>query len=256
MDYGLQISASGALASIHQQNALTNNLANANTVGFKPILTGTLQRLAARAEDNLPFLSSNAMLEKLGGGVLAAPTRIDFAQGTLESSESPFDMAIEGDGFFVVGDPSNPSLTRDGRFTLSRDNELVMATTGTPVLSVTNQPIHIDPTQPGAILVSSDGTITQGSTPINQIQISDIPDRSVLTKAGAGLFRSQTGSLLNLTDAAGLLRQHMLEGSGVSEIEALMQIQGASKSAQGNIGMIDLQNRLMDRAINTFGRIA
>jgi flagellar basal-body rod protein FlgF len=256
MDYGLQISASGALASIHQQNALTNNLANANTVGFKPILTGTMHRLAARVEDNLPHLSSNALLEKLGGGVLAAPTRIDFAQGTLESSDGPFDMAIEGEGFFVVGDSSNPSLTRDGRFTLSRDNELVLAATGVPVLSSSNKPIHIDPTQPGKILVSSDGVITQGGAPIDQIQVSDIPDRSILTKLGAGLFGSQTGSPLNLIDAPGMLRQFTLEGSSVSEIDALMQIQSASKSAQGNIGMIDLQNRLMDRAINTFGRVS
>jgi flagellar basal-body rod protein FlgF len=256
MNYGIQISASGALAGIHQQDALTNNLANVNTIGFKPILTGTMQRLAARAEDNLGSLNSDAMLEKLGGGVFAAPTRINFAQGTLESSEgNAFDMAIEGNGFFVVGDSSTPSLTRDGRFTLSIDNELVMASSGTPVLSVSNSPIHIDPEQ-GPIIVGADGVITQGGAPIDQIQIADVNDRSTLMKIGEGLFGSQTGSPLNLTEATGMLRQFMLEGSGVSEISALMKIQSASKSAQGNIGMIDLQNRLMDRAINTFGRIA
>ena len=255
MDYGLQISASGALAGIHQQDALTNNLANANTIGFKPILTGTMQRLAARAEDSLPFLPSDSLLEKLGGGVFSAQTRINFAQGPLQTSDSPFDMAIQGDGFFVVGDPSNPTLTRDGRFAVNTDGQLVMAASGTPVLSTQNQPINIDLSQ-GPIQVQSDGTITQRGAPINQIQISDVPNRDILAKIGAGLFASQSGSPLTLIAATGSLKQGMLEGSGVNEIDALMQIQEASKSAQDNIGMIDLKNRLMERAINTFGRLS
>jgi flagellar basal body rod protein FlgG len=255
MDYGLQISASGALASIHQQNALTNNLANVNTVGFKPVFSGTIQRLAARQEDNLPFLSSDSLLEKLGGGVMAAQTRIDFAQGTLETSDSPFDFAINGDGFFVVGDSANPSLTRDGRFTLNSDNQLVMATSGVPVLSATDQPIHIDPTQ-GPILVGSQGVISQAGAPINQLKVAEVPDKSILTKLGAGLFGSQTGTPLTLNESTSMVQQFMLEGSASREIDALMKIQGASRLAQGNIGMIDMQNKLMEQAINTFGRIA
>lgn len=255
MNYGLQISASGALASIHQQDALTNNLANVNTAGFKPILTGTMQRLAVRQEDGLPQFSSNELLEKLGGGVFAAQTRINFAQGSLETSDSDFDMAIQGDGFFVIGDAANPSLTRDGRFTVNRDGQLVMSTNGAPVLSVKDKPITIDMTQ-GEIAVSKDGVISQSGLAVDQIKISDVPDRSILTKLGSGLFGSQTGSALSLIEGQGSILQGMLEGSGVSEIDALMQIQSASKSAQGNIGMIDMQNRLMERAINTFGRIA
>jgi len=255
MNYGLQISASGALASIHQQDALTNNLANVNTAGFKPILTGTMQRLAARQEDGLPQYASNELLEKLGGGVFAARTRINFAQGTLESSDNDFDMAVQGEGFFVVGDGANPSLTRDGRFTVNRDGQLVMSTNGAPVLSVKDKPITIDMTQ-GEIAVSRDGVISQGGLEVDQIKISDVPDRSILTKLGSGLFGSQTGSALSLIEGQGSILQGMLEGSGVSAIDALMQIQSASKSAQGNIGMIDMQNRLMERAINTFGRIA
>jgi len=256
MNYGLQISASGALASIHQQDALTANLANINTTGFKPIMTGTMQRLAARQEDNLPMLASDTMLERLGGGVFAAPTSINFAQGTLETSENVFDLAIQGDGFFVVGDSSNPSLTRDGRFTVNADGDLVMATTGVPVLSDSNSNIHIDMSQGTDIQITSDGVITQGGAPIDKLQFSDVSNRAVLAKQGAGLFGSHTGSALSLLDATGSIKQYMLEGSGVSEIGSLMQIQSASRSAQGNIGMIDMQNKLMERAINTFGRIA
>jgi len=255
MDYGLQISASGALASMHQQDALTNNLANINTTGFKPVLTGTMFRQAARQEDNLYQLSSDAMLERLGGGVLSAPEVINFAQGALESSKSEFDMAIDGDGFFVVGDAGSPQLTRDGRFTLDSENRLVMSTTGVPVLSESNAEIFIDPLQ-GPIEVSSEGVIFQGGAPINQIGIADVPDRSVLINAGGGRFASRNNAPLNLGQADGSVRQYKLESSSSSEIQALMKIQSASRSAQSNIGMIDLQNRLMQRAINTFGRFS
>lgn len=256
MDYGLQISASGALVSIHQQDALTNNLANINTTGFKPILAGSMHRQSAQQEDNLFHLPSDQLLEKLGGGVFAAQTRIDFAQGTLESTGGTFDLAIQGKGFFVVGDSDNPSLTRDGRFTIDANNQLVMSTNGKPVLSTKNSPIFIDMSQPGKIRIDGDGTITQGNQPINQILIGDVANRSILAKTGSGLFASMTGSALNLLEATGSINQGMLEGSGASEIDALMKIQKASKSAQGNIGMIDMQNQMTERTINTFGRLA
>lgn len=255
MDYGLQISASGALASMHAQDTLTNNLANINTTGFKPLLTGTMFREAARIEDNLPHMSSNALLERLGSGVFSAPETINFAQGALESSESQFDLAIQGDGFFLVGDPGNPALTRDGRLTISSDNQLVMAATGTPVLSSSQNPISIDPQQ-GPVEIGGNGVIRQNGAEIAQLGLSDVPDHSILAPIGGGKFAAQGGSALNLIDATGTVRQYHLEASASNEIDALMKIQSASRHAQSNIGMIDLQNRLITRAINTFGQIA
>lgn len=254
MDYGLQISASGALSSIHAQDVLTNNLANINTTGFKPLMTGTMFRDAARIEDNLPQLSSNSLLERLGSGVFSAPGMVNFAQGPMESSDSDYDVAIEGDGFFTVGDPGNPALTRDGRFTLNSDGQLVMSTTGTPVLDDRQNPIFIE-AQLGPISIAGNGVISQNGQEVAQLGFSDVVDRSVLAPIGGGKYAARGGAPLTLTDATGSIRQFMLEGSGTSEIDALMKIQSASRSAQSNIGMIDLQNRLITRAINTFGRI-
>jgi flagellar basal body rod protein FlgG len=254
MDYGLQISASGALASIHAQDTLTNNLANINTTGFKPLLTGTMFRQAARVEDNLGSMSSNSLLERLGSGVLSAPEVINFAQGALEESQSEFDVAIEGEGFFLVGASENPSLTRDGRFTLNKDNQLVMLTTGTPVLSSKQDPIYIDPSQ-GPVLIGSDGLISQNGNTVAQLGLGDVANRGILAPIGGGKFASKTGAPITLTDATGIVRQYSLESSAANEIDSLMKIQSASRRAQSNIGMIDLQNRLISRAINTYGRL-
>ncbi len=255
MNYGIQISASGALASMHKQDALTGNLANLGTAGFKPIFAGTQFRQAVRQEDGVFNLSSNDMLERLGAGVLSAPTRINFAQGALEITSSPMDVAIDGDGFFVIGFNGGQALTRDGRLTLNSNGTLVQSSSGKPILDPSNNPIQIDPDQ-GPLVIHSDGLLTQSDVAIGQLAMADVADRSILTKHGEGLFVSKFGTPLKLVDGRGSIQQFAFEGSGVNEIDAIMKIQSAARSAQGNIGMIDMQNRMMDKAINTFGRIA
>ncbi len=255
MSYGIKISATGALAAIHRQDALAANLANLNTVGFKPVLAGAMHRDPVRVEDGLHAWDSDAMLERLGGGVLAAPVMIDFGQGPLELTDDPMHLAIKGDGFFVVGDPANPSLTRDGRLALRPDGTLVMATTGLPLVGVGGRPIVVDPAG-GPLQISGDGRVVQGGVEVGRLRVADVPDRDALRKVGHGLFGSASGSALTLVDAGGAVVQGAVEGSGVDEIDALMRITDAARAAQSNIGMIDMQNRMLDRLVNTFGRLA
>ncbi len=255
MSYGIQISATGAMAAMHRQDALTANLANLGTVGFKPVFAGAMHRQPVRAEDGLYNWPSDELLERLGGGVLAAPTMIDFRQGALETSDNDLDLAIQGEGFFVVGDPANPSLTRDGRLTLRADGTLVMASNGAAVLGVNDQPIVLDPGA-GRVAIDTDGQVSQGGGVVAQIRVADVPDRAVLVKTGESLFAHERGEPLTLVNAGGLVRQHAVEASGVDEIDALMKIQDASRAAQSNIGMVDMQNRMLDRLVNTFARMA
>ncbi len=255
MSYGIKISASGALAAMHRQDALTANLANLNTVGFKPVLAGAMHRESARLEDGLTNWDSDALLERLGGGVLSAPVMIDFAQGPLEITDQALDIAIQGEGFFVVGDPANPSLTRDGRMTMRADGTLVLAGSGLPVLGTDGRAVRVDPAA-GPVQIATDGVVSQNGAAVGRIRVADVPDRDVLMKVGAGLFAGLDGRPLTLIDAAGMVRQGAVEGSGVDEIDALMQIQNASRAAQSNIGMIDMQNKMQDRLINTFARLA
>lgn len=255
MSYGMEISATGAWAAIHRQDALTANLANINTVGFKPVMAGAMHRDTVRREDGLANWPSDALLERLGGGVLAAPTMIDFKQGPLLSTEGPLDLAIQGEGFFVVGDPDRPSLTRDGRLAMRDDGTLVMASNGLPVLDEAGQPVRIDPAA-GSVFVGTDGLVTQGGAPVARLRIADVPDRDALVKVGQGLFADRGGGALTLIAAGGMVRQGHVESSAVDEIDALMQIQNASRAAQSNFGMLDMQNRMLDRLVNTFGRIA
>jgi flagellar basal body rod protein FlgG len=129
-----------------------------------------------------------------------------------------------------------------------------MATTGLPVLDIRNQPIV--PPGEGEIGVAVDGTLTQNGEIFGRLQIADVPDRSVLSKEGSGLFTPSAAGVASVTPIEGRVRQGAVEGAAVNEIAAMMQVTSASRSVQTNIGMITYHDRLMEQAINTFGRTA
>ncbi len=258
MNYGLYISASGATANLYRQDVLAANLANLDTVGYRPDFPLVRQRDAARIEDGLASLPSNVMLERLGAGVMMAPNTLGFAQGDLKLTGEPLDVAIEGDGFLLVGDTSEEGrpeirLTRDGRLTRDESGRLVLAASGHPVLSTGGAPIYLDPTRTPTIM--ADGAVVQDGQIVAQLDLADVRPRSALRKIGGGLLAAPSEVIDRREPATGRLKAGYVEGSGVNEIQAMMQITGASNAVAANVGMITYHDRLMEAAINRLGRV-
>jgi len=259
MSYGLNLAASGMLTSLYRMDVLANNLANMNTVGFKPDLPGVRQRDVVRTEDNLPMMPSSRLLEQLGGGVMSAPNRTKFEQGALNSSSNSFDLAIQGEGFFVVREQSDSGadryrLTRDGRFVRDNAGRLASATTGLPLMDTSNRPIVIGDN--AQVQIGADGTVRQAGQVIAQIKVLAVSDTSRLKKQGHSLFVAPADVIAGHRQATGQVRQGMLEGSAVDPIAMTMAITDAQKAAEGNAAMISIHDRMMDRAINSLGRTA
>lgn len=259
MNYGMQLSASGVLTAMYRQDVIANNLANMDTIGFKPEVTATRQRPVVRAEDGVWNLPSNTLLERLGGGILMAPNRTDFAQGNMERTDNPLDVALQGDGFLVVRDETDQSgdrlrLTRDGRLTRDAKGRLVTAAGGLAVLDTQSRPIRIPDGPP--VVIEENGLIRQGGETIGQIAVVDIPDKTKLTKLGNSLFNASSEAIDSRTTSTGVLKQGHLEMSGVDEFRSLMAASAAAREIETNIGMIQSQDRMMERAINSLGRVA
>jgi flagellar basal body rod protein FlgG len=257
MSYGIQISASGVMTSLYAQDVYANNLANIDTPGFKADIPAILPRQAVRQEDHLPFLPSNKLLERLGGGVLLSPNKVDFAQGGLKTTGNPFDVGITGEGFFVVKDESDKDgarvrLTRDGRFTRDSSGRLVMASTGLPVLDVQNRPITLGP---GKVAISDDGTVCAGGRECGKIQLASVPDKSGLKKLGHSLFLANSDAL-GTSAATGTMHQFSYEDSAADEVKTLMRMTSAGRDVESNVALIQQHDRMMDRAINGLGRVA
>ncbi len=258
MNYGSQLSLSGVLTALHRQDVATNNLANLNTTGFKPEISMTRQRDVVRAEDGKWALPSDAMIERLGAGVQLAPTLTNFAQGTVSPTGNDLDVAIDGSGFLVVRDATNGAadrvrLTRDGRLGRGASGLLVQVTTGLPILDQSNRTI---PLADGPIQISEEGLITQDGARIAQMAFVDVPDRRSLQKQGDGLFIPDASAVTGRVPASGRIRQRAIESSAVDEIDALMKVTSAARDVSANLGMIQYQDRFMDRAINVLGRVA
>jgi flagellar basal body rod protein FlgG len=256
MNYGLQLSASGVLTSMYRQDVLANNLANVDTVGYKPDTVAFRQRSAARIEDGLFTLPSNALLERLGAGTLVAPARMAMSQGTLERTGNDLDAAINGRGFFVVDGAREDGLhlTRDGRFTLGPDGQLQMSTTGRAVLDTQGRPISIDRAA-GRVQIQPDGSITQHGAIIARLNLVDVADPALLQKNGAGLFRLAASSAATVRPATGEIQPMSIERSAVDPIQAIMGVTDAAAGVTANARMIQLHDDLMGRAINTLGRV-
>jgi flagellar basal body rod protein FlgG len=243
---------------MYRQDVFSNNLANMDTAGFKPDIPAMKQRLVARQEDNILGAPSDAMLERLGAGVLAMPTRVNLAQGSAKITGNPLDLAIEGDGFFQVqGGPRDSGrtalLTRDGRFTRDSQGKLVQATSGAAVLDQAGRSITLPP---GEISISSNGRVYVDSREVGRIGVFSVKNEQAITKRGGTILEAPASLVAPAAESAGLVKQGQIEESGVEEIRALMQVQSASREVDANIAVIQAADRMMERAINTFGRLA
>lgn len=256
MNYGLQIAASGVLMHMHRTDVLANNLANLDTTAFKPDWAGSLARDPVRREDGVLGLPSDALIERLGAGVLASPTVTSFAQGPIRQTGRDLDLAIRGRGFFVVGGENGPGslrLTRDGQFTRDAQGRLIATASGLPVLDDRGRVVRIE--EGGPVSIGPDGTVSQDGSPVGRLWIGTVADERGLVKAGANLF--STGGLAVRAagpDETDILQGHV-EGSAVDEIRTMIDLTSAAQAVSASLGMVQYQDRLMDKAVNTLGRI-
>jgi len=257
MNYGLYLSASGILTNMHRMGVISNNLANAQTPAFKESMVAAMQRLPARLEDPSAIADPQLMLERLGGSTLVDDTRLVFKQGTITESGQFTDLALDGDGFFVVGegpvaDPAQLQFTRDGRLTIDRESRLVMVSTGLPVLDELNQPITVGP---GSFSIDNRGQVTQHGVDLGKIRVASTQSTADLVPKGDSLMAFAPGSKAELTASDAMVRQGAIESSNVDPVRSLVNLLGASRSIQASTVMMQYQDNIMGQAINTFGRV-
>jgi flagellar basal-body rod protein FlgF len=259
MNYGLYLSASGVLTSMYRQDVYANNLANVQTAGFKPDVATVRHRLPASQESSAGSPFRQLLLDKVGGGALAGPQSIDFTPGQIQPGGKLDAALTDKNQFFAVSttDPKTGQqqvrLTRDGRFTVNAKNELVTMTNGHAVLGANDSPIVLTGTGEANIL--GDGRVMQDGQATGQVQVDTISDPSRLVKEGQGLFRMEGNANQRTAVTNPVLAAGHVEGSGVHEINELMDIMNAAKDVTNNGNLIRYHDSLMDKAVNTLGRV-
>lgn len=219
-----------------------NNIANADTAGFK------IEQLMVNVAEETPYTTPGArpVAYVLDRGVVR-----DFGQGGLEESGNTFDVAIEGDGFFAVQTGAGTRYTRDGRFTVDTQNQLVTKE-GDPVLGNNGRPIVLNPNGP-APSIAKDGTISQGAAPVGRLGATRFTDLRVLKKVGENFFEAPEGAA-SAPAADAVMRQGMVERSNVQAVREITNLIEITRAYERVARMMEQQGDLSGRAIERLGR--
>ncbi|QDV89042.1 Flagellar basal-body rod protein FlgG [Phycisphaerae bacterium RAS2] len=251
MVQGLWQSAGGMLAQDYRQTLLANNLANAETPGFKPQRVGFMERLnAARARGDLPSLQGP--WANLTGGVFETQIYTDFTEGPIAPSESPFDVAIRGEGFLSVQTADGPRYTRDGRMVMDQGGMLRHVASNAPVLSTEGRPIVVNPLSTDKARIDATGRVWQGENIAGRLDVVEFADRQGLVAQGENLFEAG-GQSARSSRAEVVSRAY--EASSVQPTAALVEMIAASRAYQMNATMISMQDQSLGRVVNDLGRI-
>jgi len=211
---GLYAAASGMVTLQARQDVLANNVANAATPGFRrhipvslgfyDVFSGTLRSAAwFRAHSTAP-----------GGGLKPVETWSDPAQGPLQTTSSPLDIALAGPGFLAVETPNGTRWTRNGHLSVDVSGRLATPD-GYPVLAAGGGYLDV---RGGRVNIAEDGSVSVDGRPVGKLRIEEFDHPERLVREGASLARSDTVATGNRSRAASATRvvQGAIEASNVN----------------------------------------
>ncbi|MDB5323740.1 MAG: Flagellar basal-body rod protein FlgG [Phycisphaerales bacterium] len=254
MLYGLYLSAAGVQTNSYRQDVIANNIANAETVGFKRDLALFQQRRTEVQEKGLSPFRSNALLEKLGGGVFASPTLIDHTQGELENTGNGLDVAIVGQGYLQAAHGDQTSLTRDGRILINHKGHLALANNENfELMDPKGKPIAVDPSI--APNIDKEGVVTQKGKVVGRISVVDVADPSLLTKSGGTMLAIADPKQIRPATGA-FLQSGYQERANVEPSTELASLMDAQRQLEANANMIRYQDQMLSKLCNEVGKIS
>ena len=259
MGTALWVAKTGLEAQQMRMNAISNNLANASTTGFKRdravfadlIYQNIVQVGAQSSEDTLNPSGLN-----LGTGVRTVATEKLFTQGNIIQTGNPLDIAIQGRGLIQVTLPDGTqAYTRDGTLQMDETGQLVTSM-GYPI-----EPSITIPDNTLSVSISSDGVVSvlePGSpapSEVGNIQLADFINPTGLQPIGNTLFLESAASGSPQTgtpglDGLGTLVQSSLEGSNVNTVEELVNMIEAQRAYEMNSKAISTVDQMLQYATN------
>ena len=261
MEPALWISKTGLEAQDEDIAVIANNLANVNTTAFKQgradfedLIYQNIRQAGAQSSENTQIPTGINM----GTGVRLVATQKIFTQGSIQNTQNPLDLAIEGRGFFSVLTPDGTiAYTRDGTFQTDSTGQIVTSN-GYPL-----QPSMTIPAQTTSITIGNDGTVSvtvaPSTTPtvLGIIQLTDFINPAGLQPVGQNLYLETSASGAPLTDTPGKsglgnLLQGSLEASNVNVVEELVnmiQAQRAYEITAKSIQTVDQMLQFLTQTI-------
>jgi len=234
-----QVAEAGMLPRTQKLDIIANNLANANTAGFKAdrvFLIGLIDtELSAESTDTLD---------------MAVTAVTEFRQGALYETENDLDLALEGDGFFAVETVDGTAYTRNGTLRLDAEGWLVNSE-GMPILGW-GGPIEIAGNR---AVVSENGEVWVDGEVVDSLMIMDFPRPYDLKKLGNSLFVPVDPMEEGVEAEHVRVRQGFLEGSNVRPIEEMVDMLTVYRTYEAAQSTIKYQDETLSKAVNEVGSV-
>ena len=254
----MHTAATGMDAQVMRIDTIANNLANAQTTGYKETqadFADLMYESVHRPGGARTQQTSMPSGLQIGSGVKPVSTLKVFTQGSLKKTDGKLDMAIEGRGFFQVEGPNGQVYyTRDGNFSVNSEGTVVNSEGYRlyPTLSV--------PREAQSIEIGSDGTVTvkmpgdAGQTEVGSIQLATFANPGGLSSEGGNLYAETAASgspqtLAPGSEGAGSLQQGYLEKSNVDVVSELVDLIRAQRTYELNSKVVKAGDRVL-RASN------
>ncbi|MFO1109859.1 MAG: flagellar basal-body rod protein FlgF [Bradyrhizobium sp.] len=248
MENTLLIGLSRQVTLERQMDVIANNVANVNTNGFKADRSLFAEYLMPTArEDNFAPGRDRRLSH-----VLDRATFRDFSQGSADQTKNPLDVAVLGDGMFVVQTPAGERYSRDGSFQIDNQGQLVNSS-GFPVLG-NNGPIRFQQTDK-EIQIASDGNITvlEGTNRIDSVRaklrIVNFSQPQRLVKEGSNLYSLGEGNAAQ-PDTKSTVAQGFIERSNVNAITEMSRLIEVNRTYTNIASMLQQQHDLHRTAID------
>jgi flagellar basal-body rod protein FlgG len=261
MDPALHAAASGMMAQQTRTEVIANNLANVNTTGFKrsrahfvDLLYQTVQ--GAQTVGNTDATTTPAI--QVGRGTRLAGIQRLSAQGPLEATQRPLDIAINGEGFFQVQlSNGQTQYTRDGSFEISDQGTLVTheGLTVLPGIKIPSDATDVTVAPNGIVSVTQPGS--SAGVEIGRIELARFANPAGLLSAGENLYQATAASGDPVTgfpqdEGIGRVQQGYLEGSNVEIVQEMVDMISAmrayeinSKAIKNSESMAEISNNLV-----------
>jgi flagellar basal-body rod protein FlgG len=231
---GLYSAAAGMIAQQTRMDALSNDISNVNTTGYKQIRMG-FRDLIYNIESGM----------RVGAGSALVDAGREFSPGAFQQTGDPLSLAISGPGFFQVRLPDGRTgLTRAGDFRLDAKGSIVTST-GQRLIPAITIPAG---TSLDSISVSTAGVVKVGSTAVGTIGLVNVASPDRLQPVGDSTFvaSAQSGPVRSVS--GGSIQQGFLEGSNVDLADAMVNVIDAQRSFQFDSKVIQTQDQLMEIA--------
>ncbi len=255
---GLYTVHTGLRNEQNRMDILTNNLANASTVGFKK--EGATSQcfgdvLAYKIKDSSVGLQNVQRIGVNNPGVKIGENYTDFTQGSFRVTDNTYDLALAGEGFFAVeytnsAGETDTKYTRAGSFTLDIDGYLVTKD-GDYVLDTNNQHIQLNTLLDSQI--DEMGNISQNGRVVAKIQVTDFEDYDYLIKYGDVYYQPKEGA--SLIEGNAKIRSGYLEMANVQIVTEMVNMISVTRAYETNQKIMQTYDGSLEIAVNQLGKI-